>query len=833
LSLNPCDYILLHPLVFSQQRLSLVGIIWNALDSCGGTSSGLLFWKVNYCAGGRLHFDNLTFALRHTVFHIYFSSTSTSFLNLHQLNNLRYHSSLEQLSATTGKMASSLSMNEVSLKSSPPPKRQKTGGRFTSASNSPSTTHAYNSEADSGDELFEGFFIPDTPAGAGGKYETQPTQIIDRSAPKASCTSSPPETPLRNEVQVPASSPLTGKVAQPAKPASSGTQRPIQNGSAGQKRNLAMSMAPAGTAYKPPNGIIRKPAPTFITIDDDDEDDEVQLIESDTSEDGLSAQADIKPTIFKSKSAQSSFNSSNLSQQSNGNARFQSIVSNAAYKGPGMGSSSSAYGHQGWNSASTSLSMSGASKPISSDSMSLGYGTHKKPLTQMKPQRAMPIEDMPLESLNDAVLREKVTRLRAIYPSTTVLMCRNALIKAQGSLNDAANILGCESYDTDTDEIESPRAPVTKMAQPYMMKKPEPQMKRTIDAPLASLKDRYSSTQAEKPAVATPPPKPKKKLVQGRRHLSSPATPAVSSPLKPMPSSPVVSLNEYDSDSGVASATEEEDPELEERVLKFLNRCSIEELVELTSTTKPYATIMTEARPFKNLDVAREVQNTTTTKSGKKSTRAPIGDRIVQTALNMFTGYEAIDSLVKRCEELGKPLFEEMNKWGFDVFGAAKGGELEMTSFEDDNASQRDSGIGSPSSGPASLNGDADDDIKALSSTRKKNVTFIKQPGTMSTDVSLKDYQVVGLNWLALMYRQKLSGILADEMGLGKTAQVIALLSHLVETGHSGPHLVICPGSTLENWLREIPRFAPDLVVDVYYGMFSTFLWIALESDYF
>jgi SWI/SNF-related matrix-associated actin-dependent regulator 1 of chromatin subfamily A len=88
----------------------------------------------------------------------------------------------------------------------------------------------------------------------------------------------------------------------------------------------------------------------------------------------------------------------------------------------------------------------------------------------------------------------------------------------------------------------------------------------------------------------------------------------------------------------------------------------------------------------------------------------------------------------------------------------------------------------------------------------------------MDSECELKDYQVVGLNWLALMYRYKLSAILADEMGLGKTCQVIALLSHLVETGQPGPHLVICPGSVLENWLREIPKFAARLVVEAYHG---------------
>ncbi|KNC29972.1 hypothetical protein FF38_07791, partial [Lucilia cuprina] len=55
-------------------------------------------------------------------------------------------------------------------------------------------------------------------------------------------------------------------------------------------------------------------------------------------------------------------------------------------------------------------------------------------------------------------------------------------------------------------------------------------------------------------------------------------------------------------------------------------------------------------------------------------------------------------------------------------------------------------------------------------------------------------------------------------MGLGKTLQVIAFLAHLKEIGERGPHLVVCPASTLENWLREFARFAPTLKVEPYYG---------------
>jgi len=81
----------------------------------------------------------------------------------------------------------------------------------------------------------------------------------------------------------------------------------------------------------------------------------------------------------------------------------------------------------------------------------------------------------------------------------------------------------------------------------------------------------------------------------------------------------------------------------------------------------------------------------------------------------------------------------------------------------------------------------------------------------------LKDYQLVGLNWLYLLYKDKLNGILADEMGLGKTIQTISLFAQLKgDVKH--PHLLVVPPSTLENWRREFEIWCPDLIVVSYYG---------------
>ncbi|CAB3227270.1 unnamed protein product [Arctia plantaginis] len=95
----------------------------------------------------------------------------------------------------------------------------------------------------------------------------------------------------------------------------------------------------------------------------------------------------------------------------------------------------------------------------------------------------------------------------------------------------------------------------------------------------------------------------------------------------------------------------------------------------------------------------------------------------------------------------------------------------------------------------------------------------LKQPAILHASLKLAPYQLVGLNWLAVLHKQGVSGILADEMGLGKTVQVIAFLAHLKETGQArGTHLIVVPASTLDNWSGELERWCPALRVSKYYG---------------
>jgi hypothetical protein len=102
---------------------------------------------------------------------------------------------------------------------------------------------------------------------------------------------------------------------------------------------------------------------------------------------------------------------------------------------------------------------------------------------------------------------------------------------------------------------------------------------------------------------------------------------------------------------------------------------------------------------------------------------------------------------------------------------------------------------------------------------------------------SLRPYQQNGLSWLAFLDRFGFGACLADDMGLGKTIQLIALLLHEREPADGDaaaaerragdaaavraappPTLLIVPTSLVENWSRELARFAPSLRVLVRHG---------------
>jgi SNF2 family DNA or RNA helicase len=81
----------------------------------------------------------------------------------------------------------------------------------------------------------------------------------------------------------------------------------------------------------------------------------------------------------------------------------------------------------------------------------------------------------------------------------------------------------------------------------------------------------------------------------------------------------------------------------------------------------------------------------------------------------------------------------------------------------------------------------------------KETDVTLTQPYLLNN--KLREYQLIGLNWLVALNENKINGILADEMGLGKTIQTIALFAYLaINKANWGPHLIIVPTTIIVNW---------------------------------
>jgi len=102
--------------------------------------------------------------------------------------------------------------------------------------------------------------------------------------------------------------------------------------------------------------------------------------------------------------------------------------------------------------------------------------------------------------------------------------------------------------------------------------------------------------------------------------------------------------------------------------------------------------------------------------------------------------------------------------------------------------------------------------------SRSKLAKIEKQPSYIKGG-QLREFQMKGLNFLALNWTRGNNVILADEMGLGKTVQTVSFLSWLRnERRQEGPFLVVAPLSVIPAWCDTFNHWAPDLNYVVYLG---------------
>lgn len=74
----------------------------------------------------------------------------------------------------------------------------------------------------------------------------------------------------------------------------------------------------------------------------------------------------------------------------------------------------------------------------------------------------------------------------------------------------------------------------------------------------------------------------------------------------------------------------------------------------------------------------------------------------------------------------------------------------------------------------------------------------------LKSSITLRSYQIEGVNWLLTQWQHKRPAILGDEMGLGKTIQTVAVVNVLkTQMRVRHPILIVTPLSTIHQWHEE------------------------------
>lgn len=210
--------------------------------------------------------------------------------------------------------------------------------------------------------------------------------------------------------------------------------------------------------------------------------------------------------------------------------------------------------------------------------------------------------------------------------------------------------------------------------------------------------------------------------------------------------------------------------------------------------TLEQARAIVELRPFSSEEDLRAKLG----QGKKKAGPSGISPRVFEDSIVVFEAYSIVDAIVSTCEAIGEKLKQEIAKWTSSIDSKGKGKDVAMFLGEG-GAADNDEGALTLSS-------------RAALAADMPDYYISSQPASLSPDVQLKEYQLVGINWMNLLYKERHNCILADEMGvcfvllvhfrrsnhisfvgLGKTVQVISFFAHLKDQGSYGPHLIVVP----------------------------------------
>lgn len=113
-----------------------------------------------------------------------------------------------------------------------------------------------------------------------------------------------------------------------------------------------------------------------------------------------------------------------------------------------------------------------------------------------------------------------------------------------------------------------------------------------------------------------------------------------------------------------------------------------------------------------------------------------------------------------------------------------------------------------------------DSSLSALERIGNEHVTIPDIPKSLNG--ILREYQKVGVRFLAERVAHGIGSILADDMGLGKTLQVLSLISTFSHSEKDFRALVICPASVIDAWVTQAHKFCPTLSCEAIRGNTET-----------
>lgn len=151
--------------------------------------------------------------------------------------------------------------------------------------------------------------------------------------------------------------------------------------------------------------------------------------------------------------------------------------------------------------------------------------------------------------------------------------------------------------------------------------------------------------------------------------------------------------------------------------------------------TVSQAQAIVDLRPF----ASYEELHTKLGQGRKKNGPGGVSSRMIEDTDRLMVGYAGVDGALAGCERIGKNLREIIDSW-INVDG-------------------------DPAAASSKL-GDGGVTLTKLSSLKEDKVDgYVSTQPNMGEGVQLKEYQLLGLNWLNLLHSKGHSCILADEMG--------------------------------------------------------------------